>query len=141
MFVLKNKKEGTYFGKTEYSYEWVKDLNDDTIKTFETKKDAEDYIHNTLIAPFYTEDEPIIIVEIDDLKHKYGPGYMQDEIEFSDKTTYLEEQLARAYELIKRGTKQSTEGLLEGIKYDNDVRSFLKDYELREDIKNNKEII
>ena len=76
--------------------------------------------------------------EITELKHTFGPGYMQDEIEFSDKTTYLEEQLARAYELIKRGTKQSVEGLVEGIKYDNDVRAFLKDYELREGIKNNK---
>lgn len=60
MFVLKNKKEGTYFGKTEYSYEWVKDLNNDIIKTFETRENAEDYIHNTLIEPYYTDDEPII---------------------------------------------------------------------------------
>lgn len=82
-----------------------------------------------------------LIAEITELKHTFGPGYMQDEIEFSDKVTYLEKQLARAYELIKRGTKQSVEGLLEGIKYDNDVRAFLKDYELREGIKNNKENI
>jgi len=60
MFVLKNKEEGTYFRKTKYSYGWVKDLNDDTIKTFETKKDAEDYIHNTLVEPYYTEDVPVI---------------------------------------------------------------------------------
>lgn len=214
MFVLKNKEEGTYFGIITYgdfkgSYKWVNDLESDMIKIFETKDDAKEYIHNTLIAPFYTEDEPIIIeiktvttikryeaidpdvfcacsgqlqkinisaveascgycehfndiahnceyyhavgkqqkkiealiVEIDELKHKYGPGYMQDEIDFSDKTTYLEEQLARAYELIKRGTKQSTEGLIEGIKYDNDIKAFLKDYELREGTKNNKETI
>ncbi len=61
MFLLKNKKEGTYFGKTKYSYIWVKDINDDIIKTFETKKDAEDYIQNTLVEPYYTEDKPIII--------------------------------------------------------------------------------
>lgn len=61
MFVLKNRKEGTYFGKTKYSYEWVEDLNNDIIKTFETKKDAEDYIHNTLVEPYYTEDAPIIV--------------------------------------------------------------------------------
>ena len=66
MFVLKNKEEGTYLGIISYgdfkgSYKWVKDINDDTIKTFETKKDAEDYIHTTLIAPYYTEDEPIIV--------------------------------------------------------------------------------
>lgn len=62
MFVLKNKKDGTYFGSSfKDSYRWVKDLGDDIIKTFETKKDAEEYIHDTLIAPFYTEDEPIII--------------------------------------------------------------------------------
>lgn len=61
MFILKSKEEGIYFGKTEYSYRWLKDLNDDRIKTFETKKDAEDYIHTTLIAPYYTEDEPIIV--------------------------------------------------------------------------------
>lgn len=65
MFVLKNKEEGTYFGITSYgsfkgSPKWVKDINDDTIKTFETKKDAEDYIHNTLVEPYYTDDEPII---------------------------------------------------------------------------------
>ena len=65
MFVLKNKKEGTYFGITSYgdfkgSYKWVKDLESDMIKTFETKKDAEDYIHNTLVEPFYSEDKPII---------------------------------------------------------------------------------
>lgn len=65
MFVLKNKEEGTYFGIITYgdfkgSYKWVKDINDDTIKTFETKKDAEDYIHNTLIKPYYTEDVPVI---------------------------------------------------------------------------------
>ena len=65
MFVLKNKEEGTYFGITSYgnfkgSPKWVKDINDDTIKTFETKKDAEDYIHNTLVEPYYTGDEPII---------------------------------------------------------------------------------
>ena len=61
MFILKSKEEGIYFGKTEYSYIWLNDLNDDRIKTFETKKDAEDYIHTTLIAPYYTEDEPIIV--------------------------------------------------------------------------------
>lgn len=66
MFVLKNKEEGTYFGITSYgnfkgSPKWVKDINDDTIKTFETKKDAEDYIHNTLVEPYYTEDVPIIV--------------------------------------------------------------------------------
>ena len=65
MFVLKNKEEGTYFGIITYgdfkgSYKWVKDINDDTIKTFETKKDAEDYIHNTLVEPYYTEDVPVI---------------------------------------------------------------------------------
>lgn len=60
MFILKNKKDGTYYGKTEYSYKWVKDLESDMIKTFETKKDAEDYIHNTLVEPFYSEDKPII---------------------------------------------------------------------------------
>lgn len=61
MFVLKNKEDGTYFRKTVYSYGWVKDLNDDTIKAFETKKDAEDYINNTLVEPYYTEDAPIIV--------------------------------------------------------------------------------
>lgn len=60
MFVLKNKKEGTYFGKTTYSYKWVRDLNSDLIKTFETKKEAEEYVHNTLVEPYYTEDAPII---------------------------------------------------------------------------------
>lgn len=65
MFILKNKKDGTYYGIINYgdfkgSYKWVKDLESDMIKTFETKKDAEDYIHNTLVEPFYTEDKPII---------------------------------------------------------------------------------
>jgi hypothetical protein len=40
----------------------------------------------------------------------------------------LDDLLYRAAELIERGTKQSTEGLVEGIKYDNDVKNFLKDY-------------
>ena len=66
MFVLKNKKDGTYFGIINYgsfkdSYKWVKDLKDDIIKIFETRENAEEYIHNTLIEPFYTEDEPAIV--------------------------------------------------------------------------------
>ena len=65
MFILKNKKDGTYYGIINYgdfkgSYKWVKDLNNDIIKTFETRENAEDYIHNTLVEPFYSEDKPII---------------------------------------------------------------------------------
>lgn len=66
MFVLKNKKDGTYFGtikisSSKDSYQWVTDLNSAKVKTFETKEDAEEYICNTLVEPFYTEDEPAII--------------------------------------------------------------------------------
>ena len=66
MFVLKNKKDGTYFGtikisSSKGSYQWVTDLNSDKVKTFETKEEAEEYIRNTLVEPYYTEDAPAII--------------------------------------------------------------------------------
>jgi hypothetical protein len=65
MFVLKNKKDGTYFGIINFgsfkdSYKWIKDLESDMVKTFETRENAEEYVHNTLVEPFYTEDKPII---------------------------------------------------------------------------------
>lgn len=66
MFVLKNKEDGTYFGTVKISsfkdsYQWVTDLNSDKVKTFETREEAEEYIRNTLVEPFYTDDEPAII--------------------------------------------------------------------------------
>ena len=41
----------------------------------------------------------------------------------------LDNLLSQAIELIKRGTKQSTEGLEEGIQYNKDVNEFLKQFQ------------
>lgn len=42
--------------------------------------------------------------------------------------SHLDDLLSKAVELIKRGTKQSVEGLEEGIQYNKDVDEFLKQF-------------
>ncbi len=104
--------------------EWTRNFN---MFCLTTKEEAETY-HRDLSAPSEVVEMNVSAVEASCQNCDIYNDIAHD-CEFYVGCGKLDDLLSQAVELIKRGTKQSTEGLEEGIQYDKDVKEFLKQFQ------------